>query len=184
MKEGKDKVFFITSNQSKLDKLVDYKVQEKNGVSNFQNIYQETIKYRREDFTTSVFSFEILPKELKDKDKDNKTKRYKTKVNLNYKKDTFDGLVLFKENKNNFIYDLEFQEKKGWTGSTAPPPAIRFSKIDQLKLFNKVLKKKLKVKQADKINLNLILDSQVYLRGQKFDFDYYLEILKSCYSQN
>ena len=184
MKEGKDKVFFITSNQSKLDKLVDYKVQEKNGVSNFQNIYQETIKYRREDFTTSVFSFEILPKELKDKDKDNKTKRYKTKVNLNYKRDTFDGLVLFKENKNNFIYDLEFQEKKGWTGSTAPPPAIRFSKIDQLKLFNKVLKKKLKVKQADKINLNLILDSQVYLRGQKFDFDFYLEILKSCYSQN
>ena len=63
-----------------------------------------------------------------------------------------------------------------------PPKYINFTKIDQLKIFNEVLKN-LKAKQGDKLYTNLITDSQCYITGKVFSLDFYLEVLKACYTQ-
>ena len=66
-----NKVFFITSNQTKLDKNIEYTTQKKN----FKNILTKNQKYRNENFTIRVFSFEIIKNDLKDKDKDIQKKK-------------------------------------------------------------------------------------------------------------
>ena len=178
-----DRVFLIISNQSKLDNMINYSLSKANGMKNFQSILKKTSKYKREDFTTYVFYFDIFPEELNKKEKETNSQKYKAKVILKYKKMNFEGQILFKENKNNFVYDFKFGDYKGWTGYTSPPVAINYSKVEQIKIFNEVLKI-LKVKQEDKLYKNLITDSQCYITGHKYYLDFYLEILKSCYSQN
>ena len=182
----KDKVFFITSYHSSLDGKIHYSLSKlnANGIVNFKSILKKQQKYKKEDYTINVFYFEILPEELRENYKDIKSKKYKTSVYLKYDKfdRQFEGIILFKENKNNFIYDFKFNDYIGWTGKTSPPEPINYSKLEQLKIFNEVLKV-LKAKQTDKLYKNLVLDSQGYITGQPFFLDFYLQILKSCYTQ-
>ena len=182
MKENKNyKVFFITSNQSKLDKSIEYSFPNSQIPLNI--ILSKNEKYRGEDFSIKVFTFEILEDNLKNKDLE--TKKYKTKIQLNYKQRFtsiyFNGEILFKENKNNFIFDFNFNDYQSWTGSQPPPINIKFSKCNQLKIYNEALNK-MNIKQGDILSLHLIFDSQIYLKGKKYDLDFYLEILKRCYS--
>ena len=174
-----NQVFFITSNQSKLDKSLEYSLS----IKNLKNILTKTEKFKNENFTIRVFSFDIVEKLLKKKDPNEK--KYKAIIELKQKfkvfSTTFSGIILFKEGKNNYIYDFEFQEYQSWTGNTSPPIHIRLSKCKQLKIYNEMLNL-LKIKQADKLSLDLVLDSQLYLKGKKYELDFYLEILRRCYS--
>ena len=173
------KVFFITSNQSKLDKEINYTLAG-SGAINLKPILTKTQKYKMEDFTINVLTFEFVVKDLKDIDKDQKTKKYKAKVNLNFKKYSFPGQVEFLKERNNFIYDFKFKEHNGWTGNISPPLSIKFCKTDQIHIFNEVLRK-LNVKQEDELSLNLISDSQLCIKGNNFDLNFYIEIYKLCY---
>ena len=174
-----NQVFFITSNQTKYDKRLKYSLPNKKIKTNLIKPW----KYKNEHFTVKVFSFEIVKKDLKDKDP--KSKKYMAKVELTkirtFKNDIFQGNIFFKEFKNNYIYDFEFAELEGWTGTTPPPNHITFSKSEQLQIYNEMLNQ-LKVKQEEKLSIDLIIDSQLYL-GKKYMLDFYLEILKRCYSQ-
>ena len=178
-----NKVFFITSNYSSLDDKINYSLSRTNAnaMINFNSIFKEKQKYNKKEYTINVFYFEIVPKELREKDFDIKSKKYKALINLNYDK-KFEGIILFKENKNNFIYDFKFKEYKGWIVNESPPESIKYSKIEQLKIYDEVLKK-INAKQDDKLYKHLILDSQCYITGQPFFFDFYLQILRICYSQ-
>ena len=173
------KVFFITSNQSKLDKDIKYSISE-NGTINLKPILTKKVKHKMEDFTVKVLSFEVYDKNLRDKDRDEKSKKYKAKVYLNLKKNNFPGEVEFFKERNNFIYDFVFKEIKTWTGTILPPSNIKFCKTDQIQIFNEVLKH-LKVKQDDKLSANLIADSQLSIKGKNFDLNFYIEIYKLCY---
>ena len=178
-----NQVFFITSNQTKLNKSIEYSISKKK----LTNILTKNQKYRNENFTIKVFSFEIIKDELNNKDKDANAKKYKAKVELKYVKSfinstTFQGIILFKETKSNYIYDFKFEDKEGWTGSTSPPLSIRFTKCEQLKIYNEILNL-LKVKQGDQLSHDLVMDSQLYLKGKTYDLDFYLEILKRCYAK-
>jgi hypothetical protein len=174
-----NQVFFITSNQTKYDKRLKYSLPNKKIKTNLIKPW----KYKNEHFTVKVFSFEIVKKDLKDKDP--KSKKYMAKVELTkirtLKNQTFQGNIFFKEFKNNYIYDFEFADLKGWTGNTPPPNHIKFSKSEQLQIYNEMLNQ-LKVKQDAKLSIDLIIDSQLYL-GKNYMLDFYLEILKRCYSQ-
>ena len=176
-KNQKNKVFFITSNPTSIDKNINYSLSSAIGNANLE----KTIEYKIENFTTNVFYFEINPDALKEKDKDVNSKRYKTKIFLKYN-NIFEGIILFKEDKNSFIYDFKFNDIYDWTKKISPPKYINYAKVKQLKLFNEALKV-LKVKQDDILYKDLIIDSQCYITGQTFFFDFYLQILKSCYSQ-
>ena len=175
-----DRVFFITSNQSKLEPYIKYKIKDKFARNLQCNLIKEQM-YKRENFIVHVFSFEVFREELKEKDPI--VKAYKAVVTLNYKKDCFEGIIFFKEKKKNltnFIYDLEFKEYLGWFGNKMPLPSIKFSKKEQLRIYNEMFKK-LKIKQSDPISNILITDSICQI-NQKFYFDFYLEILRACFS--
>ena len=177
----KDKVIFITSNPSSIDKKIEYLFSNENGMNNFNIILKKEKEYGKEKFITKVCYFEITPQELKEKNKDKDSKKYKAKLLLKYDRN-FEGIILFKEDRNNFIYDFKFNEFNDWSRMIPPPKYINFTKVDQLKIFNEVLKN-LKAKQGDKLYTNLITDSQCYITGKPFFLDFYLSILKSCYTQ-
>ena len=123
-----------------------------------------------------VYSFEIEPKYLKNKDN---SELYEAKIGLKYKKLYFEEIIKFKKDKNNFIYNFKFHtdSKK----NKEPPKCINYSKFEQLQLFKNTLEK-LNIGKEEKLYNNLIIDS-IGFRTDIYDFDYYLEILKSCISQ-
>ena len=180
-KKPNSQVFFITSNQSKINEKLDYSINQA-GIINLKPIVEKTLMYKREDFTTRVFSFEIIPNDLKEKDKTVDKKKYLAKIALKFNKNTFIGEIPFFKERNNFRYGFSFQDYEGWIGTTSPPIYIKYTKAEQIQLFNEVLKK-LNVKQGDPLSLNLISDSQLFITGQKFYLDFYIEILKLCYSK-
>ena len=63
LKEPNKQVFFITSHQSKLDKSIEYDSKLKN--IQLKKILTEFTKYKGENFTINVFSFEIISEVLK-----------------------------------------------------------------------------------------------------------------------
>ena len=181
IKTSNDKVFFIVSNQLKIDKLLDYNFERTTsaGVKNLKRIYEKQTHYNREEFKIYVYCFEVISKE----------KKQKVIINLKYLRNTFSGEINFREKTtdkikhfNTFIYDFKFQDYNGWTGIINPPPSINLQKVEQLKIFHDVLKA-LKIKVKDILSITLITDSQCYLREGKFALDFYLEILKWCYTE-
>ena len=79
MDDLKKKIFFITSNQTKLDKLIEYQIQRNRGIidlkaGNFNSEFIKEIKYENSTFSVYINSFEISHKNLKTKDIDRKTK--------------------------------------------------------------------------------------------------------------
>jgi len=144
----------------------------------------KNMKYRNENFTIKVLSSEIIKEYLKREYI--KEKKYIAKIQLKLFKQitsqTFNEIILFKEKRNNFIYDFKFEDYMSWTGNYTPPNHIRFTKCQQLKIYNEALNL-LKVKQGDNLALDLIRDPKICLKGNKYDLDFYLEILKRCYSR-
>ena len=183
IQNGPFKVFFIASNQTSLDDKLIYSLK-RGEKANFQKVVQKESKYKRESFSVYVFCFDIITQDLKEIDKDKEKKLYRAIIKLQKKErirdSVFEGKIFFKETQNNFIYDFEFEEDKGFLKSSPPPLAIKFNKTEQLKLFIQALGK-LKIKQIHKPSIDLILASQKFLVGKKFTIDFFLQIMKSCF---
>ena len=198
IKTTNDKVFFIVSNQSKIDKYIEYQLPKKTGINSgimkLSKVHQKEMHYKREEFIIYVYFFEIESKNL------SKEKNQKAIINLKYDKTIFIGEIFFKEKTidkikhfNTFIYDFEFQDYQDWRGKIYHPPSVKLTKVDQLTIFHEVLKK-LHIKVKDILSKTLITDSQCYIneekkedgknkQGQKFPLDFYLENLKWCYTE-
>ena len=184
--EDPKKIFFITSNQSKLNKLIEYQIQRNRGLINLKagessSELHEDQRYKNSLFTVYVNSIQIEPKDLKKDEQDPKTKKYNAMISLKYNKTNFQGNISFRASKNNFIYDFRFNEYRGWGRVYEPPPQINFSQLEQLKLYIKYLKS-IKKLQKDQIYQDLISDSQALSFGKKIYLDFFLEILKNCYA--
>ena len=138
-KTGPYRLYFITSNQSKLDKYIKYDIPKNRGLTDFRvgdsnSEMREERQYKKEIFSVYLNSMEIVPNALKKEDQDPTTKRYNSEIYLKYNRTNFPGKLNFKHTKNNFIYDFEFKEYHGWGKIYDPPPQIKFSKLDQLKM--------------------------------------------------
>ena len=166
------KVFFIIGIKSNKDFKFKCSLSSKEGMINLNIVHIINIEEKK----IYVYSFEIIPEALKDKDI--LSKNYQAKINLNNK---YVGFILFRESNNNFIYDFKFEEIK--EKNINSEIFLNLGKLEQLKIFIEVLKK-LKIKQSDPLSLDLIRDSQKLLIGKNttYYFDFYLEILKQCYS--
>ena len=105
------RVFFITSNLSEQNQYIKYAIDGK-GIGNFKNIYTKKMIDQKNEFTVSVYSFDIInPEKIK---KEANSKFLKSIINLIHKEmkgeTKFDGIILFKGDKNSFIYDFKFQD--------------------------------------------------------------------------
>ena len=176
------KVFFTTSNQIIIDEKLEYSLLTNNGMKNLEKLLVEKVIKNNEDFTVSVYSFCIIPEELKEIDRDIELKKYKAIIKLKYDKNDYYGFIFFKENRSNFIYDFKFKENKN---NNFPPIHLDLNKLEQLKIYSKLLKQ-LKIKQGHPLSLALLSDSKYFLMGKnaKFYLDFFLELFKQCYSTN
>ena len=171
-----DKVFFITSNQSVLEPKIKYSLEKKSAYKNLNQVFIKEQQYKMERFTVHVFYFEIVKNEINPREKDSQTKTYQDKIILKCDKHDYEGTIYFKEKKksfNTFFYDLKFKEAKGWFGTIYPPGSIKFSKTEQIKIYNRVLKD-LKIKQGEPLSITLITDSLNHIIKQKYFIDFYL----------
>ena len=172
-----NKIFIIVSNQEYINDKIEYYLEDNNKVINLDKSFTKILKNNNGDFTVSIYSSFInkLDKSYFDK----QSKKYKAIAALKYNGNTFKGIIYYKENKNNFIYDLKFKENDQ---NISPPIYLNFTKLEQLKLYSELLKES-KIKQGEPLSKDLLIDSQLFLIGNSYYFDFYLGIFKQCYSQ-
>lgn len=170
-----NKVFFIVSNRTKLNNDIYY-FTKKELAMNY--IFTEQIEYDGEAFTITVYYFEILPYYFQNTEKS-------FKIFLKYKLNKFEGKIkgILHENRNHFIYDFEFMSSNNFFIESSPHESIRLSKLRQLTIFNEALEN-LGIVKTNFLYLHLCIDSQRYIIGQNYHFDFYLETLKLSYQQN
>ena len=173
------KVYFITSNITNIENEIYYSLCSSDGMTNLKKVLTNTID---NNINISIYSFDIIPNNIKDEDKDKETQKYKSIINLKYNNNILKGLILFKKTKNNFIYDFKLEENKYINNYCQIN--LNLNKFEQLKIYIDLLKK-LKVKQGEPLLNDLILDSLVFLMGKNsiYYFDYFLEIFKLCFSR-
>ena len=114
------KVFFITSNQKRLEKYIEYNVQNDSGIKDFNTLYIKALRCGDEDYVVRINSFNIYPNDLNKKKLDKNSNKYKAIALLKQNRiaTTFNGLILFKAEANNFIYNFEFNNYKGWLSTS------------------------------------------------------------------
>ena len=114
------KVFFITSNQKRLEKYIEYNVQNDSGIKDFNTLYIKALRCGDEDYVVRINSFNIYPNDLNKKKLDKNSNKYKAIALLKQNRiaTTFNGLILFKAEENNFIYNFEFNNYKGWLSTS------------------------------------------------------------------
>ena len=190
MKENKKsndslKVFFINTNQSNIDNQLEYSLFNNEGMANLQKVFSKNKKNEENneliDYTISIFSFDIIPKDLKENNREKYTKKFKAIINLKYNNNIFNGLILFKESKSNFIFDFKFEKNNN---NISPPNDLNLSKLEQLKLYRELFRQ-LNIKQDDNLSIILTLDAQNFFMGNNSTYylDFFLETLKQCYSR-
>ena len=130
------KVFFITSTKSNLENEIHYSLCNHNGMTNLQNVLNSTIE---NDLIISVYSFDIIPKNIKEDYKDKETQKYQSVINLKYNKINIKGIILFKKTKNNFIYDFKFEDNKD--KNICLQFNLNLNKFEQFKIYKELLKK-------------------------------------------
>ena len=137
---------------------------------NLDKSFTKILKNNNGDFTVSIYSSCI--NKLDKSNFDKQSKKYKAIAALKYNGNTFKGIIYYKENKNNFIYDLKFKENDQ---NISPPIYLNFTKLEQLKLYSELLKES-KIKQGEPLSKDLLIDSQLFLIGNSYYFDFYLGI--------
>ena len=98
--EGPIKVYFITSNQSSLDDKLEYSLT-KTGMINLKKVHSKIVKYKGEDFSVTVFAFDVEIKKLRENDYDKENRKYKAVIKLKqkikyYQDSKFKGFILLK----------------------------------------------------------------------------------------
>ena len=173
------KIFLIVSNQKDLNDKIEYCLESGNKVIILDKLFTKFLKNNKEDFTISIYCSYI--DKLDKNNFDEQTKKYKAIVILKYNNNIFKGFFLYKRDRSNFIYDLKFEENDE---KIFPPIYLNLTKLEQLKLYSELLKD-LKIKQGEPLSKALLNDSQLFLKGNNssYHFDFYLELLKQCYSK-
>ena len=160
------KVFFIVSHETNLDNILEYSLGENQGITNFhKNLTKNMEGDEGKKYTTSVYSYDFIPKELNNDNKDKNLKKYKSLIKLTNKDSIYEGIILFTEKRNNFIYDFKFEENKSLPKDNAPPSSLELDKLEQMKIFLEYLNE-LNFSQRQNLSLDLNLDSQAVLKGK------------------
>ena len=125
-----------------------------------------------ETFDYRLYSFKIFPTKIME--------RKKNKVEIKLELKSEDGVFIFKADitefdKDNYIYDLEFQDKSPLK-KTKPPKSLKLTKAEQFEIFKNNFKN-----LRDKRREDLIISSQKLLQ-EKFAFNFYIMLFVECTS--
>ena len=167
-------VFFIVSLKGKFD--VDLKLIfnfNESGINKLQKIFDKKVPQENPKKSNSVYYIEYDPKTIKESAKDIISGKHKIilrcKINSNvFKKDFY----IYK-NRNNFIYNFEFNFTNKINLSE-----LNINKCEQFKLFEEALKI-MHIHSDSPFSFDLLSDSKALLfeENKQFSFEYYLELL-------
>ena len=169
MAENLFKVFFIISYEQSFSKIIKYTLPNEDGKDILKKIFTKKVKLDevddKKEYKISVLSFDI--NKLKGKNS--------AIINFTIQNDIYKQQILFKEGRNNFIYNFEIKNN----------PSIRLlDQSTQLKTFNEVFKDH-KKKNKDDILKDLALDSiNLLKKSDEINFNFFLDVLKLCYFKN
>ena len=136
---------------------------------------------KSETFIYTIFYFEIYPEKIKERNKD----EFNIKLTLENKNDKFDKKLTINDfERNNYIYDFEFQTK-GFMTKINPPKSHKFPRSKQFEIYRDYLAKDLGIKKkTDKKREDLVFFTQKLL-DEKFMFSFYIMIfLESLFTKN
>ena len=136
---------------------------------------------KNEQFIYSIYHFEIYPEKIKERKKD----KLQIKLILENDNQKFNHKLIITElDKNNYIFDLEF-EIKGIFHDIYPPKSYKFTRSTQFEIYSEYLKKELGLKKNNnKKREDLVFFAQKLLE-QKFMFNFYIIVFIDCaFSKN
>ena len=145
------KIFLIVSNQQYLNDKIEYCLESNNKLISLDKLFTKFLKNNKEDFIISIYSSCISKLDKNNYDK--QSKKYKAIVILKYNNNIFKGFIFYKGDRSNFIYDLKFEENDK---KIFPPINLKFTKLEQLKLYSELLKE-LKIKQGEPLSKALLM---------------------------
>ena len=147
-----------------------------NEINSLEEIPQTNYKSDKGvEFKCSFYRFKL---EIK------KKKKLDVTINLkNDKGETFSKKIIIQDaSRDNYIYDLIFEPTKT-SEPKEPPTSFIFSHEQQFEMYTNYLKK-LKIKQQDFENTDLILSTHLLFLGKekKYKFSFYLMIFLQCFA--
>jgi hypothetical protein len=180
-KLNNNKIYFIASNRSILDRKLEYYFDDKKIFKNLKKVYSFKKQYKNQEFIISIFSFDFDIANLKYIKKDINMNKYKLMIKLkrlDYLSE-HKGIIFFNENKNNFIYNFRF----GNSSFYSAPIEIDFTNFELLQIYIKFIDN-LNIINKENLISDLFDDSKQFLINKNsYYFDFYLELFKLFYNK-
>ena len=138
---------------------------------------QETKNIHNEKFIVTLYRLKIYPPKIKERKKE----EIEIRIALENKGQKFIFKAKINEfDKDNYIYDLKFEEK-GKLRKIKPPKSIMLSHQQQFVIFRDYLDKKENIKKKDIIWDNLISSTQKLFQ-KEYSLNFYVLICLDCIS--
>ena len=162
--------YFIISHESFVDKTINYNLSSDcGGMSALsEELSIDYDKNGEESYKIKIFSYKYNPSKIKEP---------KTEIILSgYGSASFSGIITFKPDKDNFIYDFSFDIFKEKLQDISPPKSLTLSTNEQFNIFNQLLREK-NIQKEDLLS-SLLDNSFYYLKDlESYYFDFYLSLL-------
>ena len=140
---------------------------------------QETKNIHNEEFIVTLYRLKIYPPKIKERNKE--------EIDIKFELENRGQKFIYKEkikefDKDNYIYDLKFEEK-GKLRKIKPPKSIMLSHQQQFEIFRDYLKDKEKIKLLkDKRRENLVICTQKLFQ-KEYSLNFYAVIFLECLSK-
>ena len=140
---------------------------------------QETKNIHNEKFIVTLYRLKIYPPKIKERNKE--------EIDIKFELENRGQKFIYKEkikefDKDNYIYDLKFEEK-GKLRKIKPPKSIMLSHQQQFEIFRDYLKDKEKIKLLkDKRRENLVICTQKLFQ-KEYSLNFYAVIFLECLSK-
>ena len=153
-------IYFIESHLENEDKDIEITLESSNKYFNkLRKIMQKKINNDNMQYVASVYLINFKPHLIKNKEikEINNIKTISIKIGLKKNKIKFESVNSINIEQDNFLFDIKFEQIKGWfTKAYIPPEQLEFTNLQIINLFNESLLIKEKIKINDEIYITFI----------------------------
>ena len=153
-------IYFIESHLKNEDKDIEITLESSNKYFNkLRKIMQKKINNDNMQYVASVYLINFKPHLIKNKEikEINNIKTISIKIGLKKNKIKFESVNSINIEQDNFLFDIKFEQIKGWfTKAYIPPEQLEFTNLQIINLFNESLLIKEKIKINDEIYITFI----------------------------
>ena len=153
-------IYFIESHLENEEKDIEIALESSNKYFNkLRKIMQKKINNDNMQYVASVYLINFKPHLIKNKEikEINNIKTISIKIGLKKNKIKFESVNSINIEQDNFLFDIKFEQIKGWFSKTSiPPEQLELTNLQIINLFNESLLIKEKIKINDEIYITFI----------------------------